>query len=136
MSAPDILPDSRLQDRNFGAVMGDFELPNGQTVRLEMTPVFCASCGTLYGYVPRDNTNFVCWLCRPCFEKYGETASLCTVPEDEFNQLVAEEMVARFGRPLTDAELSAAAEQGKLGRALELLDRESPYAIPDRRPRE
>ena len=134
MSAPDLLPDSRLKDRNFGAVMADFDVPGAGTVRLEMIPIFC-QCGKLYGYVPKDNTSFVCWLCQTCFEKYGQAAGTCAVPDDAFNEHVAEEILARFGRPLTDAELSAAAAQGKLGRALELLEKESPYPSRDRRPR-
>jgi hypothetical protein len=42
-------------------------------------------------------------------------------------------MRRKFGRDLTELELFALLEQGKLGSPLELLNRESPYAVPSNR---
>lgn len=121
-----ILPDSRLQG-SIGNVMADWPDGNGGTTRLELQPIYCFNCGRPNGYVPVGIMSFVSWLCTPCAEKWGHDASLHTCPDQEFWDKVHEEMMARFGRALTERELSALAEHGKLGRGLELLDRESPY---------
>src|SRR5437879_633702 len=90
-----VLPDSRLKDRSFGTVMANF-----LGWRVEMEPIFCP-CGKPYGYVPKDNTSFVCWLCRECYEKFGAIANTYAVPEDEFNNAVAFEMMAKHGKFLS-----------------------------------
>jgi hypothetical protein len=125
-----VLPDSRLHDQTQGSQVVDWPLPGGGTVRLEAVRIYCANCGKLYGWVPKDNTAFACWLCAKCFEKYGEAAGLCAVPDEEFRQAVQAEMRDRFGRDLTDAEIAALKSDNRLGRALELLERESPYPVP------
>lgn len=124
-----VLPDSRLQSA-VGCIMADWELPDGRTVRIEVQPIFCGNCGKHYGFVPKENTTFAFWLCRKCYEKYGAVAGTCAVPEDEFNRSVEAEMVERFGRSLTAVEVAALKEQDKLGRMLELLEKESPYPVP------
>lgn len=123
-----ILPDSRLKDSSLATVMADWENPDGSFTRMEMQPVYCASCGIHYGWVPVFTT-FACWLCNQCHEQYGVLAGTYVQPEEEFNQAVAQEMLERFGRSLTDLELFALMEQGKLGIALENLNKESPYKV-------
>lgn len=125
-----ILPDSRLARRpDLGTFMADWPLPSGGTVRVEVQPVYCANCGKLWGHVPKDNTGFAFWLCARCFEGHGPLAGTYAVPEDAFNRALAHEMEERFGRHLSDGELAALAERGELGRAIELLARESPYPV-------
>jgi hypothetical protein len=131
----DLLPDSRLTQRpDLGATVVDWQMPGGGSVRVEVVPIYCAACGKMYGYVPRENTAFAFYLCRKCSENWSPLPGTFVQPDDDFCRAVAEEMVARFGRPLTDAELAAAAGAGGLGRALELLAKESPYPSADRRP--
>lgn len=136
MSAPDVLPDSRLKQRpDFGSQVVDWRLPSGETVRIEVVMVYCANCGKEYGYVPRENTSFAFWLCGKCFEKYGAIANTLAEPDEDFRRKVEAEMVERFGRGLSEAEIVYLAERGELGTALEKLERESPYVSRDRRPR-
>ncbi len=123
----DTLPDSRLADRDFGTVMMDWPLPDGTTVRIECSPIYCANCGELQGHCPRWSTTWACYLCLPCLELHGAIAGTLAVPDQEFMDAVAYEMQARFGRQLTADELVVACEQGQLGSALEKLARESPY---------
>ncbi len=125
MSEPNVLPDSRLKDAK-GTVMVDWPTATGK-IRLELEPIFCFNCGTPAGYVPKGIMSFVSWLCQPCSEEWGATASLHSSPDQEFWDAVGAEMVARFGKALTQDELWVLAEQGRLGRNLELLARESPY---------
>lgn len=136
MSEPHVLPDSRLKNRDFGTVMGDFELPGGGTVRLEMSPVYCASCGKPFGHVPRDNTTFAFWLCNNCYRAHGHVVGTYAVPDAEWSAAVRHELQAKFGgRDATPAEIDALAEAGRLGPALEALLRDSPVPGVDRRPR-
>lgn len=130
-----LLPDSRLKDRSQGAFMADWPMPDGATVRIEVAPVYCANCGKMYGYIPRENTTFACWLCQKCFDTYGDTTTVYVEADHEFNKRVEHEMLERFGRALSAVELDLLAEDGRLGRGLELLARESPYPSLDRRPR-
>ncbi len=132
MTTSCVLPDSRLHDANLATVMVDWSLPSGGTVRIEVAPVYCASCGVMFGYVPKENTSFAFWLCNQCFETYGAVVGTFAVPEEEFNQAVAHEMEERYGRHLTELELYREIEQGRLGTPLELLARESPYKVANR----
>ncbi len=132
MTTPSTLPDSRLHDAGQSTVMVDWVLPSGGTVRIEVQPVYCASCGVLFGHVPKENTTFAFWLCCQCFEQYGAVVGTYAVPEEEFNQAVAHEMQERYGRHLSDWELFRELEQGRLGTSLELLARESPYKVANR----
>lgn len=128
-----ILPDSRLLDASKGVVVADWPVidPDGttRTIRLQLQPIFCASCGKPHGCVPKDVLSWVCWLCQECSVKYGEEASHMLASDEMFWRDVQAEMLDRFGHVLTAAEMDALAEQGRLGRNLELLERESPYKI-------
>lgn len=110
MSA-DILPDSRLKS-DKGSLMMDWPLGDGRFVRTEVVPVFCANCGKPNGYVPRDNTTWAFWLCQRCFDEHGLPAGLMAAPDDAFWESVQQEMLDRYGRILTEAELQRLAEQG------------------------
>ncbi len=135
MSDDLILPDSRLLQRpDLGCFMADWPVCGGGTVRIEVQPIYCANCGKPYGYIPKENTVFAMWLCRPCSETYGEIAGTYSLPDDEFNRRLAEEMDARYGRALTELEILREIENGTLGSALEKLALESPYAAADHRP--
>lgn len=124
----DILPDSRLKDPK-GIVMCDWPMGNGKTVRLCMEPIFCFNCGKPNGYVPQHIMSFVSWLCLDCSVTWGKEASLHSSADEEFWKAVENEMVAKFGKGLTQKELSDLAEHGKLGKPLELLEKESPYKV-------
>lgn len=123
-----ILPDSRLVNETLGSQMVDWEF-GGKTVRIEVVPIFCANCGKAYGFVPKENTAFVCWMCRPCYERLGVVQGTYATPDEEFCKNVENEMLDRFGRALTDAELFALSEKNELGTALEKLAKESPYLV-------
>lgn len=128
MSDAHVLPDSRLTHRpDLGSEVVDWPLPGGGTVRCEAVRIYCANCGKLYGFVPRDNTTFAFWLCQPCFDKFGHLAGTYAAPDDEFRRAVAEEMRTRFGRDVTDLELLRALESGDLGTALTKLIADAPH---------
>jgi hypothetical protein len=97
-----------------------------RVIRLELEPIFCVNCGKPNGFVPRGIMSFVSWLCLPCSETWGETASLWESSDREFWRKVAYEMVRKYGRGLTQEELFRLGEQGRLG-SLALLARESPF---------
>lgn len=127
----DTLPDSRLIATRE-TVMADWPTTDGlgrpKTVRLELEPIYCFHCGKPHGYIPTGVMSFVSFLCGRCSENKGEEANALYSPDDEFWSAVAGEMIDRFGRALTAAELDALARRGALGRNLELLERDSPYA--------
>lgn len=125
-----ILPDSRLASPQQG-VMANWQLPNGSSVRLECEMIYCANCGIAYGYVPKENTTFACFLCQQCFETYGSVAGTYAIPDEEFNQNVAHEIEERFQRPMSTEDLLIEAQNGRLGTALEKLAMESPYPVYD-----
>ena len=124
-----LFPDSRLKDQSKLAQMVDWPMPDGTTRRVEAIPIFCANCGKALYMVPKDNTAFAFAQCRKCFEKFPPPEGYFAQPDDEFCRSVQYEMEQRFGRHLTELELAAAAEQGQLGKALELLEKESPYPV-------
>jgi hypothetical protein len=106
--------------------MMDWEVSPGKFVRLEAQPIFCANCGKLFGYVPKDNCSFACWLCDPCFEVYGPPPDTWVSSDHAFREKLQQEMIAKYGRVLTGDEVRVLASRGELG-SLELLLRESPY---------
>jgi hypothetical protein len=126
-----ILPDSRAQNVTFGSQMVDWPLPSGKTVRLEAVMVYCANCCKPFGYVPKENTTFACYICNQCFEKNGLIPGTFAQPDEQFCQDVAYECEQRFGHTPTEVEVFAAAEQGLLGTALEKLSKDSPYRVPN-----
>ncbi len=120
-----ILPDSRLNDLR-GSVMADWTCPDGKTIRLELQPIFCLVCGKPKGYVPTF-MSVASFMCQRCAEENQEYVSTCMFSDELFWRDVAFEMESRFGHVLSNQELNVLAEQGRLGTALELLNRESPY---------
>lgn len=125
----DVLPDSRLREK-LGTVMADWPMPDGSTVRIEVEPIFCTNCGKLYGYVPKENTTFAFWLCQPCFDRHGPPPGTVVSSDDAFRQKLVEEMLDKFGRPLTAEELGRLQDENRLG-SIELLLRESPWRKPN-----
>ena len=123
-----ILPDSRLKETK-AVVLADWPMPDGTAVRMQMEPIYCVNCGRPNGYVPAGVVSWVSWLCLPCAETWGEHANNWRHPDESFWEAVGAEMIERFGRHLTGDEIEIAADQGMLGRALELLERESPYKV-------
>ena len=108
----DTLPESRLKDRNQGSKFMDWPLQDGATIRVEVVPVFCANCGVDNGYVPKDNTTFAFFLCRRCFEVYGEIAGTYAEPDQQFWTTVREAMEEEYGHVLDQRELMILAAQG------------------------
>jgi hypothetical protein len=98
-SKGDLLPDSRPKPRAKGA--------KGVKWHMGMwwVPVFCASCGIPYGYVPEENCTFACWLCDTCSQEYGAIAGTMMMPDEVFWQKVQDEQLAHYGRILGKEEL-------------------------------
>lgn len=122
----DILPDSRLKRADLKTVMADWKLPDGTTVRIEVCPVFCANCGAEHGFVPKDNTSWAFFLCDDCYEKWGVPANLMVESDTAFWERVHYEMLEKHGHVLTADEIFRLHEEGRLGKGLELLMKESP----------
>src|SRR3989442_15330755 len=97
----ELLPDSRLRDRSKHAMPG----PGGYWV-----PVYCAVCGVPYGYVPEENCTFACWLCNYCSEAYGAIFGTMMMPDEVFWEKVRQAQLERYGRLLTDRELTQVAD--------------------------
>lgn len=126
-----ILPDSRLEHNpDLGCLVIDWKLSDGTVARVEVQPIFCANCGKKYGWVPKDNTTFVCWLCNKCHEKFGNVIGTYAMPDEEFCRNVQQEMQERFGHDLTLEEIAYLKDRGELGPELTLLEKESPYKVP------
>jgi hypothetical protein len=132
-----VLPDSRMKDP-VGTVMVNWEFEEVELVgnvfklvkkkyRLEMEQIFCVNCGCTQGWIPRGLFAWICFLCDDCSAKYGKDAANYLTPDAEFWNVVREEMVKAYGRPLTQQELAALVERNELTPALKLLERESPY---------
>jgi hypothetical protein len=128
----DTLPDSRLIDPK-GSVMATWNFTDqfGQekSIRLELSPFFCANCGKPAGHYPRDIVSFICWTCNECSMKFGGQLAPMQTPDKDFWDKVGAEMLSRFGKILTQKEIDDLAASGGLGRELELLDLESPYRV-------
>jgi hypothetical protein len=124
----DFLPDSRLQNRDKNAVMGDWIFPSGRRERIQWEAVHCANCGVLGAYAPTSQS-FLFYLCGKCFRDSGPITGTMMVPDDVFNEAVAYEIRERFGHDLTLDELVNKERSGELGTALEKLARESPYTV-------
>ena len=97
----DILPDSRARDPKdlIPSKVGYW------------TPLDCASCGNSGGMVPEENCNFAFWLCKDCFEKYGEIAGTLVVPDQVFWQKAKEEQLEKYGRLLDPVEIDVVARE-------------------------
>lgn len=141
MNNTHIFSDSRLDNRDYGVVKAEYEIIeweeffiNGvkqrvektKTVIVEMIPIHCPNCGKEIGYAPKTMTT-VSFLCRKCYTTWGKQVGNMVSPEEEFNQAVAEEMIAKFGKHLSDGEITVLKDRGELGKELSLLEKESPY---------
>ena len=125
-----ILPDSRLSNQTYNSKMVDWPMPDGSTIRVEVTPVYCANCGhKFHGGVPKDNTFACFYLCDQCFTTYGGVAGTYAMPDDEFCKAVASEMLDKHGKYLSEQEIVELKDQGKLCKELLLLEKESPWKI-------
>lgn len=122
-----MLPDSRLRDRRKASIMADWTNPDGSVIRIELVTTWCAQCGRQGPYTPAENMAHMTYVCQGCWTAGGNILANYQVPEDEFDRLVNEELVKRFGHLPSPEEIDAAAERGDLGRALDLLNKESPY---------
>ena len=115
-----MLPESRLKNKK-GAKFIVF----GEHGKLEMEPIFCASCGKLGAYVPAENMTFAFWLCNgPCADKWATLAGTYTSPDEEFWRRVKGEMIEKYGHYLDEQGVLKAEESSC--NSLALLLRESP----------
>lgn len=95
MAEPLILPDTRLREPK------KVVFANG----MNWVPIFCASCGADGGLVPEENCSFAFYLCQPCADKFGNIEGTYIEPDAVFWQRVHDEMIEKYGRVLTSAEL-------------------------------
>lgn len=102
-----IAPDSRLRDRGKGIIRG---VLGGTFGSINWVPIFCANCGKPNGYVPEENTDFVCWLCDPCSLKVGPELATMMVPDEAFWAKAQAEQLERYGRLLNPRELLTVAD--------------------------
>jgi hypothetical protein len=101
----DILPDSRMKNPT-----GVKRIEFGKWGRINMEPIFCASCGKLGAYAPSESMTFAFWLCDgPCTDQWGTLAGTYTTSDEEFFKKVAAEAVER-GCNLTEREIVAIEE--------------------------
>ena len=128
MSA-NVLPDSRLRESK-GAVMGLWQLPSGQQVRVEAHPIYCVGCGIKYAYCPIENLAAVTCICQKCYDKDPNVFVGYVGSDQEFCEAVQYEMQRIHGHDLSIEEICALDAQGRLGTSLELLARESPFPVP------
>jgi len=106
--AQDVLPDSRLKDKD----KGNTRLAFANLCPMNWVPIFCANCGAKGGFVPEENCTFAFYLCNDCAEKWSPLVGTMAVPDDIFWQKVREAQVEKYGRELSVQELAAAlAEQ-------------------------
>ncbi len=132
----DVLPDSRLKlNPSHGCIMGDWQMLGGSTVRIELQPIFCVSCGKLWGYVPKENTVHVTHICNKCFRNDPNVFDGMVASDDQFMNDVQHEMQSRFGHDLTDQEVFDLLQGNNLGNALNSLILDSPYPASDNRPK-
>ena len=94
----DLLPDSRPRETKRAVFRnGSFWIP-----------IFCANCGSDGGLVPEENCTFAFYLCNSCSETWGSMAGTCAVPDDLFWLKVREAQQEKFGRLLTQPEVTEA----------------------------
>jgi hypothetical protein len=96
MTMADLLPDSRprlVRGARLGAD-GAYWIP-----------IYCYNCGVAGGSVPEQNMRFVSWLCKECAATYAVAQNELLMPDEVFWELVAQEQMDQFGRPLTEQEL-------------------------------
>ena len=112
----DILPDSRMKSPT-GVIRIEF----GQWGRINMQPIFCASCGKLGAYVPEENMTFAFWLCDgQCSEQWAQLAGTYTTTDEQFWETAKYEMIEKYGHYLDERGVikAQAEETGALGKLL------------------
>lgn len=115
-----LLPESRLR----GTVKGVKRMLFG-AAKINMEPIYCASCGKLGAYVPAENMTFAFWLCDgPCADKWGTLAGTYTSTDEAFWARVSTEWQEKHGLPMTQADAQRVGE-ATWGPMAKLL-RESP----------
>lgn len=97
---PEILPDSRARETK-----GRIFVAGGAWV-----PVFCANCGKEGGRCPEENMTFICWICPPCAQTYGEIAGTLFMPDQVFWEEVKQAQIEKYGRLLTAEETAKSLE--------------------------
>jgi hypothetical protein len=76
-------------------------------------PVYCANCGKPYGMVPESHITHVFALCdQGCAGKYGDAAHKYIDPDAVYADIATAEAFAKYGRPLTPAEVEKELEGG------------------------
>ena len=96
MTTASVLPDCRSREaRGLTFICG-----------VPWQPIYCASCGAAGGMVPQENTTFAFWLCNPCFATHGELTNVMMMPDEVFWGHVAQEQMEKYGRLLTNEELT------------------------------
>jgi hypothetical protein len=103
---PDLLPDSRMRDRAKGRKGARWHMG------MWWVPVYCANCGTPYGYVPEQNCDFACWLCNKCQETHGQIANTMQMPDEVFWKKVEEAQLEHYAQILGPEELLRLLEEG------------------------
>ena len=91
----DILPDSRAKTTRGRIFQGG----------TSWVPVFCPNCGKEGGLCPEENMTFICWICPPCAQTYGEIAGTMMMPDQVFWGEVAQAQRQKYGRVLTAEEV-------------------------------
>lgn len=102
----DILPDSRTRERSKGRTGVKWH------AGMWWVPVYCASCGKPYGYVPEQNCDFACWLCNDCSDKHGAVANTYQMPDEVFWKKVEEAQLEHYSQLLGPEELLRILEEG------------------------
>jgi hypothetical protein len=97
----------------------------GDWGKLNMVPIFCASCGKLGAYVPEGNMTFAFWLCdHPCADRWSPLPGTYTTPDEIFWNKVKEESMEQVGHYLTEKEVLEV--EGSSCNPLSTLLKESP----------
>jgi hypothetical protein len=125
-----VLPDSRLADKNARSEQGLWECADGTRVRVEAIPAYCVSCGKWLSKVPKDTTVHIALICRKCYDRDPACFAGMVGSEEEFNRKLEDEMLSKYGRYLSDVELLQLYEDQNLSVGLQMLLRETPYPVP------
>ena len=114
------LPESRLKEKK-GAIF----MVWGAWGKIQMEPIFCASCGKLGGYCPAENMTFAFWLCDGlCADKWATLAGTYVSTDEVYWEKVKGEMIEKYGHYLDEAGVLKAEES--TCNSLATLLRESP----------
>jgi hypothetical protein len=100
-----------------------------------MEMAYCFMCGKAYAWIPKENTVSVHAICNRCYRTFGTIEGCHVATDEQFRQDVGNELLARYGRALTDDELYNEVRDHNLGPALEALLRDSPFPANDNRPK-